>query len=372
MESFLISMFDTPPFIEKGECLQNLNMEEKEFNFWGNLKGLVILLLLSVVTVYAFCPPCWTFEFIPWEGLLQSATIWLLLAYGNSYISIKLDQRFSWIHHTFKRFALGFLAMITYTSLAVYAQALFFSWVFGNSIVDTDNFYYTFVTALLITTLMTAIGLGRSFLLSWRQSAINEEKLKRENIQSRFETLKNQVNPHFLFNSFNVLTELVYQDQDKAAQFIQQLSAVYRYVLEKREQEVVLVADELAFLEKYMFLQQIRFQEGLVYDVQVQSVEAQIPPMTLQLLVENAIKHNIVLEDEPLHIRIIEQDGYIEVLNNIQEKRIPEASSGVGLSNIQERYKYLSEKEVKISKSDSTFSVKLPLLTIRKYADTTY
>lgn len=347
-------------------------MENNEIRFWVRIKGFIILLLLSVITVYAFCPKCWSFEFIPWKSLLQSATIWLLLGYGNSFISSKLDQKFSWIHHTFKRFAIGFLAMVTYTTLAVYAQALFFSWLFENSFIGTDDFYYSFVTALLITILMTSIGLGRSFLLSWRQSAINEEKLKRENIQSRFETLKNQVNPHFLFNSFNVLTELVYQDQDKAAQFIQQLSAVYRYVLEKREQEVVLLEDELAFLEKYIFLQQIRFQEGLVFEIAVHSKDAQIPPMSLQLLVENAIKHNIVSEDEPLHIQILEQEGFIEVKNNIQEKRLQEASSGVGLANIQERYKYLSEKEVKISKTEKSFSVKIPILTIKKHAHITH
>lgn len=347
-------------------------MENSEIKFWARIKGFLILLLLSVATFYAFCRSCWSFEYFPWEGLLQSATIWLLLGYGNSIISSWLDSKFSWILQTFKRFATGFLAMVSYTTVAVYAQALLFSLWFDNTYVGSENFYYSFVTALLITTMMMAIGLGRSFLFSWRQSAINEEKLKRENIQSRFETLKNQVNPHFLFNSFNVLTELVYQDQDKAAQFIQQLSAVYRYVLEKREQEVVSVDDELGFLEKYMFLQQIRFQEGLVFEVNVLSRDARIPPMSLQLLVENAIKHNIVSEDDPLRIQVLEEDGYIEVKNNIQEKRLQEASSGVGLANIEERYKYLSEKEVKISKTEKIFSVKIPLLTIKNHAHITH
>ena len=126
-------------------------MENNEIRFWVRIKGFIILLLLSVITVYAFCPKCWSFEFIPWKSLLQSATIWLLLGYGNSFISSKLDQKFSWIHHTFKRFAIGFLAMVTYTTLAVYAQALFFSWLFENSFIGTDDFYYSFVTALLRT-----------------------------------------------------------------------------------------------------------------------------------------------------------------------------------------------------------------------------
>lgn len=347
-------------------------MKKTEINFWRSFKGLFLLFLLSAITVYAFCPPCWNFEFIPWKNLLQSFTVWVLLAYGNSFISSKLDERISWIHHTFKRLTLGFLAMVSYTTLAVYAQAHFFSWLFENNFISTDNFYYSFLTALLITVMMSAIALGRFFLLSWRQSAINEEKLKRENIQSRFETLKNQVNPHFLFNSFNVLTELVYQDPDKAANFIQELSAVYRYVLEKREQEVVPLEEEITFLEKYIFLQQIRFQEGIIFEIQIQSKDSQIPPMSLQMLIENAIKHNVVAEDQPLHIQIIEQDAYLEVRNNLQEKRLQEASSGLGLSNIQERYKYLSEQEVKISKTDTHFIVRLPLLKVKKHARTAY
>lgn len=347
-------------------------MKTKKISNWKSLRGFFLLLLLSVLTVYAFCPPCWTFEFIPWKGLLQSATIWVLLAYGNSYINNLLDKKLSWIHHTIKRLTLGFLAMVSYTILALYAQSATFNWFFDQSIVKPEGFTSTLMLSLLITALMTAIGLGRSFLLSWRQSAINEEKLKRENIQSRFETLKNQVNPHFLFNSFNVLSELVYQDQDKAVNFIQQLSAVYRYVLEKREQEVVPLEEEVAFLETYIFLQQIRFQEGIVFDLQLRSMESQIPPMSLQMLIENAIKHNVISEDEPLHIQIFEQDDYLEVRNNLQEKRIHEASSGLGLSNIKDRYKYLSEQKVKIKKTDTHFIVQLPLLKIKKYAHTAY
>lgn len=336
---------------------------ETEFKFWTNYKGFALMLMLSVVTVYAFCAHCWTFEEIPWVYLIESAAVWMVLGYGNGFISSFLDEKVSWVSQTQKRLFYGFVAMVIFNFLAIFSLYKLFIWAFNWSMVNPYS-----PMPWLIALLMTAIMTSRSFLYSWRQSAINEERFKMENIRSRFEVLKNQVNPHFLFNSFNVLSELVYQDADKAAQFIQQLSDVYRYVLEKRDHEVVLVQDELTFLEKYLFLQQIRFQEGLLYDIEVRSNEAHIPPMTLQLLVENALKHNVVSEDEPLHIKIFEHDDYIEVCNNLQKKRTPEAASGVGLVNIQERYKYLSENEVKIIKTNTSFSVQIPLLKTRDHA----
>jgi sensor histidine kinase YesM len=339
---------------------------------WIEARGFLLIILLSVLTIYGFCRECWSFQQIPWQALSQSAMAWVLLSYGNNFINTYLDNKISWIHQTFVRLLIGFIAMVGYTTLAMYAQAYFFYWILDRPLVSPQDLSSNLLPTLVITAFMTTIMLGRSFLLSWRESAINEEKLKRENMRSRFESLKSQVNPHFLFNSLNVLTELVYLNQDKAVDFIHQLSAVYRYVLENREHEVVPLEEELAFLEKFFFLQKIRFQEGLAIDIQVQSKDSQLPPMALQLLVENAIKHNIVSEEQPLHIRIIEKDDYLEVTNNLQIKRLHEPSSGVGLPNIKERYSYLSDKEVFVVRTDTLFMVRLPLLKTRKHAHITH
>lgn len=344
-------------------------MKARESLFRERSTMFLLLLLLSVVNIYAYCKACWAFDFIPWELLIQSATLWMLLGYGHTYINFKLDQEVSWIHHTSKRLLIGFLATVAFTVIAVYGHAWFFGWLADIANFNTYGFSTTLAFSLTVTLIITTIALGRSFLLSWRESAIYSERLKRENIQSRFETLKNQVNPHFLFNSFNVLTELVYQDADKAANFIQQLAEVYRYVLEKREQEIVSLEDEIDFLEKYIYLQKIRFQSGLNVDIEINDKKTRIPPMTLQLLVENAIKHNIISEDQPLKIQIVEKEGYLEVINNIQEKMLHESSSGIGLENIQERYSYLSDREVIINRTAAYFSVKLPLLKIKQYAN---
>lgn len=336
------------------------------------VRGFLIILMLSILSVYGFCFDCWDFQNIPWNSLAYSTLAWLLLAYGNNFINMYLDRKISWIHQTFTRLLIGFITMIGYTTLAMYAVVYFLFQVLDEPLVSPGNLSSNLVPALLVTAFITTLMLGRSFLFSWRESALNEEKLKRENIQSRFESLKNQVNPHFLFNSLNVLTELVYLNQDKAVDFIHQLSAVYRYVLENRENEVVPLEEELSFLEKFFFLQKIRFQEGLEMEVEVQSKYSHVPPMALQLLVENSIKHNVISEEEPLHIRIIEKDDYLEVSNNLQIKRLNEVSSGVGLANIKERYSYLTEKEVSIIETDSLFLVRLPLLKVKKHARTAH
>jgi LytS/YehU family sensor histidine kinase len=177
--------------------------------------------------------------------------------------------------------------------------------------------------------------------------------------------LKNQVNPHFLFNSFNALSNLVYEDPDKAVKFIKQLSEVYRYVLDTRDREVVSLEEELRFLQSYIYLQKIRFAEKLTIDIQLENVNSQIAPLALQILVENAIKHNIVSEDDPLQVKIYPDNGFIAVENNLQKKSMGvEPSAGVGLENICRRYEFLSDKKVEILEDTDRFLVKLPILLV--------
>ena len=183
---------------------------------------------------------------------------------------------------------------------------------------------------------------------------------------TRYESLKNQVNPHFLFNSLNALTNLVYEDQDLAADFIRQLSKVYRYVLETRSKEVVSLETEMKFVESYLFLQHIRFDDKLRVEASVSGFENRLlPPLALQMLLENAIKHNTIAKDEPLTISIRVEEDMLVVKNNLQIKNIPtEESSGMGLANIKARYEFLSDKPVVVEKTESYFRVKLPLLSI--------
>jgi LytS/YehU family sensor histidine kinase len=182
-------------------------------------------------------------------------------------------------------------------------------------------------------------------------------------VAAQYESLKSQVNPHFLFNSLNALTNLVYEDPDKAAKFIKQLSQVYRYVLDTRAKELVPLEEELQFLKSYLYLQEIRFDGNLKIYLKLDATKGHVAPLALQLLVENAIKHNVVSHDEPLAIHLYEQEGFVVVENVINKKMLlGEESSGLGLENIKQRYTFLSNQPVVITDSDGKFTVKLPLV----------
>lgn len=205
------------------------------------------------------------------------------------------------------------------------------------------------------------LKLKEQYLLAWKDASINAEKLKKENIEVQYESLKNQVNPHFLFNSLNVLTELLYQDQDQAAEFVKELSQVYRYLLENKDKEIVSLETELDFIEAFIFLLKIRFDKSLIVNINLEAdSETMIAPLTLQLLLENAIKHNVVSSEDPLRIDLYEDDTYIVISNIIQRKNSSGLSSGIGLRNITERYGFLTNKKVEIIAGPKDFTVKIP------------
>ncbi|MGE5480176.1 MAG: PAS domain S-box protein [Chloroflexota bacterium] len=197
-----------------------------------------------------------------------------------------------------------------------------------------------------------------------------QEKLKfeleKETIRSQFETLKNQVNPHFLFNSLNVLTSLIKLDPDTAEMFTEQLSKVYRYVLENKDKDLVTLATELEFMKSYKFLLEIRFKDKVTTEIDIDEnkLSMQTPTLALQLLIENAIKHNSFSKRQPLHIKIfVDEFNYLNVTNNLQFREGASVSStGVGLKNIANRYRFLTNKKPFFGPIDTKFVAKIPLL----------
>lgn len=204
------------------------------------------------------------------------------------------------------------------------------------------------------------------FMNKLKKSQLEAEQLKKISIEAQFEALRNQINPHFLFNCFNVLSSLVYKDADTSAKFIAQLSNVYRYLLYNQEKKVVLLKEELGFIESYLFLLKIRFGDNIEIENRIdkESEDRYVAPAVLQMLIENAIKHNVVSKKNPLRVRIFSVDGFIVVSNNLQEKETKEESTQLGLRNIQHRYAFLSDEKVRIEKSDKEFNVSIPLLQI--------
>jgi sensor histidine kinase YesM len=200
----------------------------------------------------------------------------------------------------------------------------------------------------------------------WIKSIEKNEELKRENLQAKYEALKNQVNPHFLFNSLNTLSGLVEQKPELATDFIKKLSDIYRYVLDQNDKELVSLQDEMKFVEDYIFLSKMRFGEALIFNSQIdKSNNVQVVPLGLQMLVENAIKHNIISDDMPLKIEIGIEDGFVMLKNNIQTKTtIISGKKPQGLENLKKRYEYLSNSPIEIIETDKEFIVKLPIIKI--------
>ncbi len=221
--------------------------------------------------------------------------------------------------------------------------------------------YYLFLFALIPAFTEFALFL----LKRWRHGLAEMERFRKENVEYRFEALRTQVNPHFLFNSLNTLSSLMYEDRDKAAGFIRDLSDVYRYVLDNRSKELIPLSDELKFIRSFVTLYQLRFDNKLevVFDIPEDQQVRLIAPMTLQLLIENAVKHNIVSARKPLTIRIdATGNGCIAVSNNLQRKTTGVVSSGIGLANISSRYGFLTEKPVEVIETETAFIVKVPLI----------
>lgn len=280
----------------------------------------------------------------------------------NSELNCFLDEKISWIKTPLKRLMAGLVGTVFFSVLAIFA--IIKSWeLFASA--NFDNYSEIIVNALIITFFISLFFHGHGFLMEWRRSAVDAERYQKESMAATYESLKNQVNPHFLFNSLNALTNLVYEDQDKAANFIKQLSEVYRYVLDTRDKEVVPLEDEVKFLRSYAFLQQIRFGDKLSIEVSLNGLQSMIAPLALQMLIENAVKHNEVSEENPLQIKVFNDSKFIIVQNNLQPKSIlGEGISGVGLENIQKRYQFLSSEKVIIEQSKVNFLVKLPILPV--------
>ncbi|NNK17711.1 MAG: Pr2TM family membrane protein [Maribacter sp.] len=220
------------------------------------------------------------------------------------------------------------------------------------------------------SSLIIAIFISLIFYAIWYYKNRQEIKVKEQKIiagtaSAKFDALKNQLDPHFLFNSLNVLTSLIEEDPYQAQKFTTSLSKVYRYVLEQKNKDLVSVEEELQFAKTYVKLLRMRFEDSIHLEIPQHSSDpdAKIVPLSLQLLLENAVKHNVVTASKPLYIKVYEDNGMLVVDNNRQEKQVVKKSSGVGLQNIRQRYGILTDRQVEIVKSEADFSVKLPMLT---------
>ncbi len=269
---------------------------------------------------------------------------------------------------TAKRIVLGILGSTSITLLGLFVLRLIVSVSLeGESLSEfiQNETLASYRFGLWITLTIVIIFHLVYFYNKYQQNKIKEQKVIAGTASAKFDALKNQLDPHFLFNSLNVLTSLIEENPDSAQKFTTSLSKVYRYVLEQKDKELVTVDEELQFAKTYMSLLKMRFEDSIVFDMPEHSVnpESKVVPLSLQLLLENAVKHNMVTPGKPLHIKIYEDQGDLVVENNLQPKQIVKKSSGVGLSNIKQRYNLLTNKNISVNKEAKRFAVAIPMLT---------
>ncbi|MEZ4991145.1 MAG: histidine kinase [Saprospiraceae bacterium] len=220
------------------------------------------------------------------------------------------------------------------------------------------------VASFTVILLVTAIYESIFFYAQWKKALVETEQLKRANIESQLEGLKSQVNPHFLFNSLNTLTYVIPEDPERAVLFVRQLSKVYRYILEIREKQLIPLAEELNFMKSYLFLIKERFGDNLCIRKAIpdEYLQDKIVPLSLQMLLENCVKHNIISKQRPLEIDVYIEHQCLIVRNTLQRKHQERSSTRVGLQNIRNRYAFFTREEVKVEETDGYFQVSLPLI----------
>jgi len=281
-------------------------------------------------------------------------------------VASMLMNRYPKYRDTFKRIL---IAMIFYVTIMIIGISIIF-WGYdyigflGYSI-NKQNYAMTLMIGVFCNLLATSFNEGAAFYEKWRHMVDEAENLKKENLQSQLEGLKGQVNPHFLFNSLNSLSSLISEDPGKAEKFLDEMSKVYRYLLRTNEEGLVTLDSELQFIYSYFHMLKTRYGDGLDMEVTIDEryLSYQVPALTLQMLVENAVKHNMILKNSPLKILIMTTNsGKLIVSNNLQRKDRMVSSNKVGLSNIVKKYKLMKQGEISVRDDRKEFAVVVPLI----------
>ncbi len=348
-------------------------MENQRVHTFSELKkGGILCLKIALILTLVFCIINRQYEI---NSILTTFIISSLysfgLGFGNGLINNLLDKKWDWLTQTNTRVYLGIVCTVLYTIpivmiinylIFVVMQKLPASEFFSDRLIWVHLFYI--ILSLGVSTFMHA----RSFMINWKQASkieVTQQKIIAGTASAKFETLKNQIDPHFLFNSLNVLSSLIEENPENAQRFTSSLSKIYRYVLEQKDKELVSVEEELSFAKTYMNLLKMRFENSLDYEIKIGSipVDAKVVPLSLQLLLENTVKHNIVSDQKPLRIVIYIENNYLVIQNDFQKKEVLQERKGLGLQNIVNRYDIITDRKVIIEQNEKTFSVRIPILT---------
>ena len=301
--------------------------------------------------------------------LMYSTGLWLT----NGLLVEWLNRRYAWTVRPGRRLLLTLGVSLGGSLLVILLMNAVLLRLQGQSVgrLFTAGMYWNLLFPLIVTVIVSLFNHSRAFFFQWREAAVRAERLEKETAVARLDSLRRQVDPHFLFNSLNALTSWVEEnDPARAVRFIRQLSQVYRYVLDSESQELVPLADEIAFAESYLYLQKTRLGEALAVELDLPPAAVApyyVPPLALQLLLENVIKHNAAYQADPLRLRVtIDPAAHtLTVRNTRRPRRLgPGESSGRGLANLAARYAFMTDKPVVSGEEHGDFVVTLPLLVI--------
>jgi two-component system LytT family sensor kinase len=320
-------------------CMAYLMIGDPYLSSVGNF--LFGSLLVLVMTAIAFIPHDWAVQYIT-------------LQYPSLNYSLKR------ILYTFISFCTISFFFITFYSLFIIQYKPF------NSNLSSENIHLVYLFDFMAIFMLVCIYEVNYSIKKWKELKVNKESIRKANMQGQLHSLKSQVNPHFLFNSLNTLSALITYDSQKAEEFVDEMAKVYRYLLQTNQQELTTLRNEIKFAESYYHLLRTRHDEGLNLELNIteEDLDKYLPPLSLQLLLENAVKHNTILEKKPLLIEIESlEGGWLSVRNNLLEKSTPVKSTRLGLQNILAKYALLSTRKPIITNGPDYFSVLLPLLS---------
>ncbi|WP_037320559.1 histidine kinase [Salegentibacter sp. Hel_I_6] len=303
-----------------------------------------------------------------WKSYKINLSYSVFIYLANAAMFIFFTKKYQKEFYKFPKLLITIMLSVILTLLTIFLLRFYWQYVLegANFIEFLKGEKVSFYWISVIITLVTgSIFYLVNFYRHRQEKKVKEQKIIAGAASAKFDALKNQLDPHFLFNSLNVLASLIDENPDQAQRFTTGLSKIYRYVLEQKNKELVSLEEELKFANTYMKLLKMRFENSIYFEipVEISNEEAKVVPLSLQLLLENTIKHNIVSEKRPLKIRIYEQDEFLVVENNYQKKEVLSNRKGVGLQNIVNRYNEITQRKVLIDQTEEIFRVKIPVLT---------
>ena len=290
------------------------------------------------------------------------------LYYANAIIFVKLDDVYQTDRFSRNRIVQGFALSFIVSVIVIFLLRIVEDVLIEGKTIQqflANEKPSNYIVSVVITFVVTLAIHAVYFYKAYQENKVKEQKIIAGTASAQFESLKNQIDPHFLFNSLNVLSSLIEENPESAQKFTTSLSKVYRYVLEQKDKELVSVAEELKFAKTYMNLLKMRFENSITFEIPegFDNEEAKVVPLSLQLLLENCIKHNVVSEAKPLHVKISIENNQLVVTNNLQKKEVLSDRKGVGLQNIVNRYAILTKRTVLVEENEQEFKIFLPILT---------